>query len=156
MSGIRIGTCFGRDGLLLTDAVGKGRSKESWGEGRSPPVDDEFGLTMGIDGVVLGTPVENTGVISWTPLEADRSRVNDTQARDEREWGFLVVDLGFFAGLSRSKKDELKDHDSAKEVSLVGCFLGFSQRKVKELSAAAGAGHAMTPRGNDICGQPGA
>lgn len=110
---------------------------------------------MGIDGVVDCTAVGLTGVISWTPLEPDRSRVNDTQARDDREWGLLVGDLGFFAGLSRSKKDELKDHDSAKEV-LLFCFLGFSQRKVKESFAAAGAGQAMTPRGNDICGQPGA
>lgn len=112
MSGIQIGTCFGREGLLLKGAT-NGRSKESCGEGRSLPVDDESGLAMGI-----------AGVISWTPLDPVRSRVNDTHARDEREWGLL----GFFAGRSRSKKDELKDHDSDKEeelLSLAG-FLGLS------------------------------
>lgn len=134
---------MGREGLLLKGAT-NGRSKESCGEGRSLPVDDEFGLTM-------GTPA----VISWTPPESDRSRVNDTHAREESEWGFLVGDLGFFAGRSRSKKDELKDHASVKEEVLAG-FLGLSEWKVRWSSAAAGAGHAMTPKGNDICGQPGA
>lgn len=115
-----------------------GRSNESCGEELRPLLLDED----------AGRGWVSDCFESAAPLVFGLSLV--IQDLEDRASGSFRPDLVFFGGWSASAGAvEAVDRASAEGADVLEAFLGL------ELSStAATAGHAITPRGNDICGQP--
>lgn len=117
-----------------------GRSNESCGEELRPLLLDED--------AGRGWVSDCFGFESSAPLVFGLSLV--IQDLEDRASGSFRPDLVFFGGWSASAGAvDAVDRASADCADVLEAFLGL------ELSStAATAGHAITPRGNDICGQP--